>query len=53
MRTLTVVLNILKNLEGGGVITTNLVALELNISNKKFIIKHDHDEIHPPHNLKI
>jgi len=52
MRTCTVVVNILKNLGGRGVITTNLVALELNINNKKFIIKHDHNEIHPPHNPK-
>jgi len=51
MRTFTVVLNILKNLKKKT--STNFVVLELNITNKKFIVKHDHDEIHPPHNLKI
>jgi hypothetical protein len=50
MRTFTVVLNILKNLQKT---STNFVVLELDITNKKFIVKHDHDEIHPPHILKI
>jgi len=51
MRTFTVVLNILKNPKKKT--STNFVVLELNITNKKFIVKHDHDEIHPTHNLKI
>lgn len=29
------------------------MVLELNITDKKFIIQHDHDEVHPPHILKI
>jgi len=49
MRTFTVVLNILKNLGG----ELNFVVPEINITNKKFIVKHDHDEIHSPHNLKV